>query len=352
MKSNLNRFKKTLYPIDKFYEKVLYDKEKGYYATNNPFGYKGDFVTAPNISDIFSEIIGIWIISSWEKLGKPRTLNLVELGPGDGSLTKILLRTFKKFPTFNSSVNIFMYEKSDYLIRVQKKKIKDKKVRWIDNFKNIKKGPVIFFGNEFFDAIPIKQFLKNDNVFLEKHYTISNKKIYERFKIAKQEDERQIKSFKSLLGLNLIEYPKLGLIELKKIVKKVSTLSGGILLIDYGYIKPQSINTLQSLMKHKKNNILKNIFKADITCLVNFALLKEYFLKNKLYVKNIVTQKFFLEKMGIIERANILKKKMNTSQKKNLDERLYRLLNKDIMGELFKVIFAFKSTKKDFLGFD
>ena len=108
-------------------------------------------------------------------------------------------------------------------------------------------------------------------------------------------------------------------------------------------------------MKNKKINLdlfFKNLGNADITSLVNFNLLKEYFLKKNLKVKNIVSQKFFLEKMGIIERANILQRKMNLKQKNHMFLTLRRLLHKDLMGELFKVIFAFKSKNNNFLGFN
>ena len=91
-------------------------------------------------------------ISTWEKLGKPKKFNLVELGPGDGSLTKVLIETFKKFPLFESSTKIFLYEKSKFLKKVQKENINNDKITWIDNFDKIKQGPIIFFGNEFFDT--------------------------------------------------------------------------------------------------------------------------------------------------------------------------------------------------------
>ena len=138
------------------------------------------------------------------------------------------------------------------------------------------------------------------------------------------------------------------------IIKKIKNLSGGILLIDYGYIKSIKGSTLQAVKSNKKmdmKDLFKNIGKADITSLVNFTLLKEYYLKNNLKVKNIVSQKFFLEKMGIIERAKILEKKMTTKQKQYMYITLMRLLRRELMGELFKVIFAFKSEKNDFLGF-
>ena len=159
MKSNLKFFKKkkTL-PVDKFLQNVLYDRKFGYYSSQVPFGEKGDFITAPTISNLFSELISIWIISTWEKFGKPEKINIVELGPGDGSLIKILLDISKKFPEFNSAKNIFLYETSDYLKKIQKSNIKNNNIKWIKNFQNLNDAPVIFFGNEFFDAIPIKQF--------------------------------------------------------------------------------------------------------------------------------------------------------------------------------------------------
>ena len=115
---------------------------------------------------------------------------------------------------------------------------------------------------------------------------------------------------------------------------------------------PQNKNTLQSLIKHKRNDLLNNLGKADITSLVNFSLLNEYFFKNNLKVKKIVTQKFFLEKMGIIERANNLSQKMTFKEQSNLYLRLKRLLDIKLMGNLFKVIFTYKFKKDNFLGFE
>ena len=339
-------------PIDQFIENVLYNKKVGYYSSKTPFGKKGDFLTAPGISNLFSEIIGIWLISTWHTLGRPKNFNIVELGPGDGSLTKILLKIFKKFSTFNQATNIFLYEKSNLLKNLQKKNIDSLKVKWIRNFSNIKKGPVVFFGNEFFDAIPVKQFSRKRNFFMEKYYMLNKKnKIDEIYKKASGKDVSYIKEFKILKNLKFVEFPKLGLDELNKIIKKISKLEGGLILIDYGYLAPQNKNTLQSLIRHKRNNLLNNLGKADITSLVNFNLLNEYFIKNNLKVKKIVTQKFFLEKMGIVERANNLSKNMSFKERSNLHLRLKRLLDTRLMGDLFKVIFTYKFKKDNFLGF-
>ena len=352
--SNQNFFHNTkTLPVDKFFENVLFDKKIGYYSSRFPFGNKGDFITSPGISNLFSEMIGIWLISTWNTLGKPKKFNIVELGPGDGKLTKILLRTFQQFPKFNKAANIFLYERSNLLKNLQKKNINNSKVKWIKNFINIKKGPIIFFGNEFFDAIPIKQFSRKKNLLFEKYYLLNNKnKIDEIYKKASNRDISQIKKFRVLNNLKFFEFPKLGLNELNKIVKKISKLDGGLLLIDYGYFTPKNKNTLQSLIKHKRNNLLDNLGKADITSLVNFGLLNEHFIKKNLKVKKIVTQKFFLEKMGIIERANNLSQKMSFQEQSNLYLRLKRLLDIKLMGNLFKVIFTYKFKKDSFLGFE
>ncbi len=346
-------FKKSkILPADKFFKNVLYDKKFGYYTSQIPFGESGDFITSPKISNIFSEIIAIWIVSSWESFGKPKNFNLVELGPGDGSLATVLLRSFKKFPEFNSIKKMFLLEKSNLLRKMQKKKISNKKVKWINNLNEIKKGPVIFFGNEFFDAIPIKQFKRENNNFFEKNYILDKKKkIKEIFIKASPASIKIIKSYKSLKNLKFIEFPQFGLQELKKINQKISKLTGCILLIDYGYLKPNNQNTLQSVMKHKKNSLLDNLGKADITAHVNFALLNEFFEKDGLYVKNVISQKQFLEKMGILERAKIMSKKMKFSQQSDLYLRLKRLLEPNYMGDLFKVIMAYNSNNKNFAGF-
>ncbi len=344
-----------LIPVDDFIETALYHPDFGYYTKKVCFGRQGDFITAPTISNLFSEIIGIWLISTWETLGKPKILNLVELGPGDGSLAEVLIKTFKNFPEFNKSIKFYLYEKSELLKKMQKNKIKNSKMKWIDNFDTINNGPVIFFGNEFFDAIPIKQFSYFNKKLFEKFYKINSiSGLSETYQEASKEYISQIKSFKVLNNHKFIEYPKIGFLELEKILRKISKLTGGILLIDYGYLNVFNKSTLQAVMKNKKmpmNSLLKNLGKADITYLVNFSLLNEFFIKKNFKVEKIVNQKFFLEKMGILERAKILKKKMSQKEKKRLDSTLMRLLHPKLMGNLFKVIFAYKSKRNNFLGF-
>ena len=353
MNNNSKFFNKLkIIPVDEFFKNVLYDKKFGYYSTRLPFGKEGDFITSPKISNLFSEIIAIWIIATWELFGKPKNFNIIELGPGDGSLTNILLKSFKKFPAFNSIKKVYLYEESNFLKKIQKKNISDKNIRWISDFDKIKKGPVIFFGNEFFDAMPIKQFKIINNSILEKYYMLDKKnKIKEVYRKATKSNTKILRSYKSLKGMSFIEFPKFGFQELKKIVKKIYKLKGCILLIDYGYMKANNQNTLQSVMNHKKNHLFNNLGKADITSHVNFDLLNEFFLKNGLKVNNIITQKKFLENMGIIERAKIVTKKMKFSDQSNVYYRIKRLLSPNSMGNLFKVILAYRFKNNKFTGF-
>ena len=108
-------------PIDKFIENVLYDKKYGYYSKKVPFGKNGDFVTSPEISFLFSEMLALWVVSLWEHLNKPKKFNIVELGPGSGKMSSTLIKVFKKFPNFFNSINFFLYEKSENLKKLQKK---------------------------------------------------------------------------------------------------------------------------------------------------------------------------------------------------------------------------------------
>ena len=111
-------------PIDKFISNALYDKDCGYYSKKIPFGKNGDFITSPGISSVFSEMIALWIVALWEHLDKPKIFNIVELGPGSGQMTTTLIKVFKKFPNFFSTINIFFYEKSKILEDLQKKNLK------------------------------------------------------------------------------------------------------------------------------------------------------------------------------------------------------------------------------------
>ena len=155
-------------PLDKFINFSLYNKKFGYYMKKNPFGERGDFITAPNISRLFSEMIAIWILSFWKSLGSPKKFNLIELGAGNGEMMKILIESFQNFPEFFKSCKLIIHEKSPSLTKIQKKKLRKAKINWIKDLGKLDKLPSIFIANEFFDSLEIKQFIKKKKCMVPK----------------------------------------------------------------------------------------------------------------------------------------------------------------------------------------
>ena len=199
----------NLFTLDKFIEESLYNRKHGYYMKKNPFGESGDFITAPNISILFSEMIAIWIISFWEKLDCPKKFNLIELGAGNGEMMRVLVNTFNKFPQFQNSCKINILEKSELLQQTQKNNIKGTKIRWLNNLNELNNFPCIFIANEFFDALPIKQFLKKEKKWYERHVKYLNNKLeYLDIPFDMQKFEKKIK-LKISFNQNFIEYSPL-----------------------------------------------------------------------------------------------------------------------------------------------
>ena len=339
-------------PLDKFINYCLYDKKNGYYMNKDPFGIAGDFITSPNISRLFSEMIAIWTISFWESLGSPKKFNLIELGAGNGEMMKIMIESFKRFPSFITCCNIIIHEKSPHLVKKQKANIKLKNVKWVSSLKKINNLPNIFLANEFFDAMPIKQFLKNKNIWFEKFvYISSNKKLsFINKKINIKTLEKKI-NFKISEKQNFIEYSPLGLRYLTNILKFIKKNKGGLLIIDYGYLAEKMKDTLQAIHKQKYSDVLLNIGKSDITYNINFHLIKKISKKfNDLNI-NFTSQKKFLTNLGIQQRAEIISKDKTFTEKIDIFYRLKRLINEKEMGDLFKVMLIKNSSNNSQAGF-
>jgi NADH dehydrogenase [ubiquinone] 1 alpha subcomplex assembly factor 7 len=341
-----------LFTLDKFIEESLYNKKYGYYMKKNPFGEKGDFITAPNVSILFSEMIAIWVISFWEKLDCPKQFNLIELGAGNGEMMRVLVSTFNKFPQFQKSCKINILEKSKLLQQIQKSNIKNNEIRWLNNLNELNNLPCIFIANEFFDALPIKQFLKKEKKWYERHVEFTHNKKLEYldvpFNMPKFEKEIEFKiSYKQ----KFIEYSPLTTKYLKTIIKKIKLSNGGILIIDYAYLEKEMKNTLQAVSKHKYCDVLKGFRNSDITYVLNFNLINKIIKKLGPCMSLSTTQKKFLTKLGLQDRAEILSKNMAFSEKADLYFRIKRLIDENQMGHLFKVMFVTNYKNKFKLGF-
>lgn len=332
--------KKKILALDEYIDFCLYKFKESYYQKKILFGHNGDFVTSPHISSIFSEMLAIWIVLFWNKIKQPRTINILELGPGDGTMSKDIISSLNKINFFKCKINYFLLEKSKSLKKVQKEKLKNEKnIYWVNSLKKFKKNNLVIVSNEFFDALPIKQFTKINESWFEK-FIICNDNCSIDFTLKKKKMET-MKDIKKIynLGINkFIEYSPILEVLIKDISNALKIKNSIFLTIDYGEYSETCNDTIQGIYKNKKSHILKNIGNTDITYQVNFFHLVKLFKKNKLHLVDFSNQSEFLKKLGIIERAKSAKKYLGKKQQNTLDLAINRLLSPSQMGGLFKVL--------------
>ena len=325
--------------LDKFIDLALYERN-GYYLSKKPIGRKFDFVTSPEISQMFGEIIGVYLVYYWkEKINSK--FNLIELGPGNGTLFKDIERTAKILPNFFENANVNLIEINKELRKIQEKNLnyfKQSKIRWskVLNFRS--KLPSIIYSNEFFDCFPVRQFLNDNNHWFER-YVKFNEKENKYYSINKRVISKKILDYLSKYKRQKIyevSYSRNKYFE--QICKYLKKNRGICILIDYGYNKKLKNFTLQAIYNHKKTSIFENIGQQDISSHVNFNELIEIAKQNKLQINEFVTQRDFLIKYGILERKKKLLTKNSNLNKNLLDEEVDRLINVDRMGNLFKCL--------------
>ena len=181
-------------------------------------------------------MLAIWCIAFWENLGCPKKINIIELGAGNGEMMHQIINIFNRFNKFRESSNYFILEKSQFLKKIQKKKLNSHKITWLNSINKLKNGPNIFLANEFFDALPIKQFIKKNNKWYEKSIKKNNINKFEFVNVI-----TNIKNLEKKIEINLsknqkiIEFSPLTYKYLNIISKKINTFQGGLLIIYYGY---------------------------------------------------------------------------------------------------------------------
>ena len=340
-------------PLDQFIEFALYDKINGYYMKKNPFGKEGDFITAPNITRLFSEIIAIWVLTFWKSIGSPKKFNLLELGAGNGEMIKVIIETLINFPECFNNCNFQIHEKSELLKKQQQLNLKSKKITWIDDIKINNSYPTVFLANEFFDALPIKQFFKRKEGWVERFVNFKDEKNaeFDEHPINIKDIEQDL-SFEISKDQEIIEYSPSSFEYLKDVSNLIKKNDGGILIIDYGYLNLKMKETLQAIKNHKHSNLLENIGDSDITYNINFSLFKRFIDQFDDLKSMISNQKKFLTRMGIIQRAEIISENIPFSKKSDLFYRIRRLIDEKQMGELFKVMLIKKNRNTFKTGFE
>ncbi|MDC3177993.1 SAM-dependent methyltransferase [Pelagibacteraceae bacterium] len=337
-KIKINNNKKII-RLDKFIDLALY-KKYGYYLNKIPIGEKFDFVTSPEISQMFGEIIGVYLLYHWKEKIYSK-FNLIELGPGNGTLFKDIERTAQILPNFFANADVNLIEINKELRKIQERNLNYftlSKIKWSKVLSFKSKLPSIIYSNEFFDCFPVRQFLNNNNHWFER-YVKFNEKESKYYSIYKRVNSKKILDY-------LSKYEKQKIYEVsysrnkyfEQICKYLKKNRGICILIDYGYNEKIKNFTLQSIYNHKKTSIFENIGQQDISSHVNFGELIEIAKQNKLKINEFISQRDFLIKYGILQRKKKLLTKKSNLKKNLIHEEVDRLINVDRMGKLFKCL--------------
>jgi len=328
--------KRNGFRVDEFISYLLFEKNS-YYISQDPIGYPGDYITSPEISQMFGEILGIYILNYWlEKIQSE--FNLIELGPGKGTLLNDILRTTKLRNKFNISANIKLIERNKKLIKIQKNKAitcKFKNIEWLEKFKINSSLPSIIYSNEFFDCLPVRQFYKK-KIWYEKLIDYNELKDVFYFKDKKVNAKKTLDYLQKYNETRIAEMSFQREILFNNLCKHIVNNKGMIILIDYGYELPIKNFTLQSVSAHKKTHIFDNIGLQDITSLVNFGELINIANQFNLNIVSYSSQRDFLINNGILERKDKLKKSLPEKKRGIIEQQFQRLTDKKNMGKDFK----------------
>ncbi|KAK9107761.1 hypothetical protein Syun_023772 [Stephania yunnanensis] len=338
-----------------YMEEVLTNPQAGFYINRDVFGSEGDFVTSPEVSQMFGELVGVWTVCLWEQMGRPDKVNIVELGPGRGTLMADLLRGTSKVANFTKSLHAHMVECSPALRDLQYKTLKcapedvrsdsgDKRVMsqfsnvpisWHSTLEQVPSGlPTIIIGHEFYDALPVHQFQKTTRGWCEKmvdvaddsrfhfvlspHPTPANLYVMKRLKWAVKEE---------IAKLEHIEVCPKGMELTHEIAKRVGSDGGGALIIDYGLNGVVS-DSLQAIRKHKFVDILDNPGTADLSAYVDFASIRHSAeeTSENVSIYGPISQSQFLGSLGINFRVEALLENCTDEQAESLRTGYWRLV--------------------------
>ena len=322
--------------IAEFMTLALHDREAGYYATRDPFGVAGDFITAPEVSQMFGELIGLWIAQVWIDQGKPERPLLVELGPGRGTLMADALRALKLVPEFRAGLEVLLIEASPTLRKAQGETLREcgVRIRWEDSFEPAGQ-PLYLVANEFFDALPVHQYVKTERGWCERMVTLDEKGALS-FALASSAIPA------ALVPANRDGAPIGGVYEVsasgeaitEDIAHAIARDGGAALIIDYGYDKPGFGETLQAVAAHKFASVLSDPGASDLSAHVDFAALGDAVAQGGASMRGPVEQGALLISLGIAQRGE----KLSRAGMQDIAGQLDRLTKPDQMGTLFKAI--------------
>jgi NADH dehydrogenase [ubiquinone] 1 alpha subcomplex assembly factor 7 len=324
-----------------FVTRCLHDPQGGYYATRPAIGATGDFITAPMISQMFGELIGLWAIELWRRLGAPERVRLVEVGPGDGTLMADALRAARLAPDFLEAVDLILIEPSAPLRAAQARMLADSDVhpRWVSALDRVETdAPVILIANEVLDCLPARQFVRTEDGWAERRVGVTDDGALQ-FGLVKITGGFKRPAYEVEPGQTLeISEQQAGFG--RDLATLVKAASGAALLIDYGRAKPEAGDTLQALRRHQKVDPLADPGEADLTQWADFPIVLEAAVHAGADVTGCLGQGEFLKLLGIEHRAERLKSGRPDAAPV-IDRQLGRLTGDDQMGTLFKACAIF-----------
>ena len=329
-------------PVWRYMELCLTHPKYGYYVSRDPLGREGDFTTAPEISQMFGELLGLWAASVWKTIGSPPLLRLIELGPGRGTMMADALRALRVLPPLYQALSVHLVEINPVLRDKQKTTLTGlRNVAWHDRLDDVPDGPAVIFANEYFDVLPIHQVVKRETGWHERTVEIGGDGDLV-FGTAAEPMPR----FEVLLPPLVRAAPDGAVFEwrpdteIMKIASRMRDQDGAALIIDYGHLRSEAGDTFQAIARHSFADPLKNPGQTDVTAHVDFQALAAAAQDIGARVHGPVPQGEFLKRLGIETRAVTLMAKATPEVSEDISGAMKRLIGggRGGMGTMFKVL--------------
>lgn len=310
----------------------------GYYRNTDPLGEGGDFITAPEVSQMFGELIGLWCVDTWQRLGSPDAFHLVEIGPGRGTLMQDALRAARVSPHFLAAKKLHLVEINAALKKVQAERLGEHGPVWHQSLGDVPAGPILLVANELFDALPIHQFVMTESGWRERMVVARNDALA--FALGAPGPARALLR-PAHLGARpgeIAEVSPASIALADAIARRVAARGGAALFIDYGPAESGLGDSFQALRRHRFHDPLATPGEADLTAHVDFAALATVARQAGTRTFGPVTQGDFLRSLGLELRTDMLVAKADAATAEILRRQCRRLIAPDEMGRLFKVL--------------
>lgn len=325
-------------PLSRYMAEALGHPRYGYYTTKEPFGVRGDFVTAPEISQMFGELIGLWCAQTWADMGGPEGALLVELGPGRGTLMADALRAAAALPLFRDSLAVHLVETSPRLRERQREALSGIEVAWHDSIDDLPPGPAFIIANEFFDALPIRQFQRDEDGWHECMVGLADNELALLRSPAAVPDALIPPALRAAPTGSIAELSPAREEAMRQIAARLADQGGAALVIDYGHAQSGPGDTLQAVRAHEPVPVLSAPGEVDLTAHVDFQALAEVATGAGAATYGPVAQGDWLLRIGLAQRAAALKARATAAQAEAIDAAVARLTETEQMGTLFKVL--------------